>query len=215
MKLRDRPSLGFLIEALSHAARLDAVVVATSTDPSDDATAAFAIAQGIPCHRGSLDDVAHRLLEAGEKHRADAVVRINGDSPFMDPKLIDHAVDLFQEASVDVVTNVRPRTFPKGQSIEVIALTALRRAVANMSTPAEREHVTPYLYAHPEEYAIRSFVTADRRPEVQLSIDHAEDFARCAAILEALPAPPWQVGWRACVEAYDEFIVAQSSVPFP
>ena len=208
MKLCDRPSLDHLIEGLRHAARLDDIMLATSTDPSDDATAEFAAARGISCHRGPLEDVAARLLQAGEQCQADAIVRINGDSPLMDPALVDHGVGLFCEGGAEIVTNVRPRTFPKGQSVEVIALAALRRTVARMQTSEQREHVTPYVYAHSDEYSIRPFVAADRRPEVQLSIDDAEDFTRCAFILEALEGPPWQVGWRACVAAYDRYMAA-------
>jgi spore coat polysaccharide biosynthesis protein SpsF len=209
MKLRDRPSLDHLLEGLRHAVRLDHIVLATSIDPSDAATVEFAAARGISCHRGPLDDVAARLLQAGEEHQADAIVRVSGDSPLIDPAIVDHAVGLFCEGAAEIVTNVRPRTFPKGQSVEVIALATLRRTAARMTTPQEREHVTQYVYAHPEEYSIRPFITPDRRPDVQLSIDDAEDFARCAAILEALPGPPWQVGWRACVEAYDRYMAAR------
>jgi spore coat polysaccharide biosynthesis protein SpsF len=121
----------------------------------------------------------------------------------MDPALVDQAVSLFREHRVDIVTNVRPRSFPRGQSVEVIGIDALRDAVGAMSSSHEREHVTPYLYANPEKYSIRSFGTEEGRPEVQLCIDEAEDFERCGRILEALPKPPWKSGWRACVAAYD------------
>jgi spore coat polysaccharide biosynthesis protein SpsF len=204
--LGERPTLEHLIESLAHAAGLDGIVIATSTDPSDDPTAAFALERQIACFRGSLPNVALRILGAGEEFGADAVVRISADSPFLDPTLVDQALRIFRNESCDVVTNVRPRTFPRGQSVEVIALTALRRATEQMATPEEREHVTPYLYAHPAQFAIRSFVTPDGRPEVQLSIDDAEDHRRCAAILDSLPGPPWQVGWRACVAAYDAYL---------
>ena len=204
MELRGRPSLDHLLEGLAHSEALDGLIIATSTDPSDDPTAVFARQRCIDCYRGSLEDVALRLLRAGEEQGADAVVRINGDSPLMDPVLIDRAVDLFREAPVDIVTNVRPRTFPKGQSVEVISLDALRRAVVSMTAAEDREHVTAYIYAHAAEFSVRSFVSDTPRPDVQLSIDDARDFARCAAILEVLGGPPWQVGWRACVRAYDE-----------
>lgn len=203
MNLNGRPTLDYLVEGLSHAAGLDAVVLATSTDPSDDATAAFASTRGIPCCRGPLDDVTLRLLQAGEAFVADAIVRINGDSPLMDPTIVTEGVRLFREVTPDVVTNVRPRSFPKGQSVEVIALAALRKALTRMTTPQEHEHVTQHIYQHPQEYVVRSFVTPDGRPEVQLSIDDATDFARCAEILRALPKPHWKAGWRACVATYD------------
>jgi spore coat polysaccharide biosynthesis protein SpsF len=211
MQLRGRPSLDYLVEGLAHAARLDSVILATSSDPSDDPTAQYARQRALRCHRGSLDHVALRLLRAGEEQSADAIVRINGDSPLLDPSLIDLAVGLFVDGEVDIVTNVRPRTFPKGQSVEVIALDALRTAAESMVAPEDREHVTPYMYSHPETFSARSFVTDRPRPEVQLSIDVAADFERCGAILDALDGPPWQAGWRACVAEYDRCVVATAS----
>jgi spore coat polysaccharide biosynthesis protein SpsF len=210
LQLCGRPTLDYLVDALMRAQRLDGIVLATSTDPSDDQTALFARQRGIPCHRGSLENVALRMLGAGEEHQARAIVRINGDSPLMDPVIIDPAVPLFDEGPVDIVTNVHPRTFPKGQSVEVIALSALRAAVAAMGSSEEREHVTPYIYAHPELFSIVSFRADPPRPEIQLSIDDGEDFDRCAAILRALAGPPWQVGWRACVAAYDRHVVTRT-----
>lgn len=208
LELRNRPSLDYLVESLRHAALIDGIVLATSTDPSDDATAAFAAERRVSCHRGPLQHVALRLLRAAEEHRAEAIVRVSGDSPLMDPVVVDQAVKLFRGGRTDVATNVRPRSFPKGQSVEVIAVRALRRAVPQMASAEEREHVTTHLYAHPDEYSISSFLAAEHRPEVNLCIDDAEDLARCTAILAALPGPPWQVGWRACVSAYDDYVAA-------
>jgi spore coat polysaccharide biosynthesis protein SpsF len=204
MELRGRATLEYLLEALGHCARLDGLVVATSIDASDDATAALAQRCNTPCFRGPLEDVALRMLRAGEQHAADAIVRISGDSPLLDPALVDQAVDLFRAGHVDLVTNVHPRSFPKGQSVEVIALAALRRAVTSMSRPEDREHVTTHLYAHPAGFSMRSFAADPPRPEVQLSIDDAADFRRCAAILAQLGEEPWRAGWRACVRAYDQ-----------
>jgi spore coat polysaccharide biosynthesis protein SpsF len=203
LRLVDRPLLDYLVEGLRHARRLDGVAIATSTDGSDDATEEFARSRGLRCHRGSLEDVAGRLLEAAEEEQADAIVRVNGDSPLLDPQLVDEGVDVFRANEADIATNVRPRTYPKGQSVEVIAVAALRRAVAKMKSAEDREHVTPYLYAHPEEFSIASFVTDPPRASAQLCVDDAADFARCAAILALLPGPPWQSGWRACLAAYD------------
>jgi spore coat polysaccharide biosynthesis protein SpsF len=204
MNLVDRPMLDYILEGVSHARSLDGVVLATSTDRSDDGTAEFARRRRVQCHRGSLDDVARRLLDAAQEAQADALVRINGDSPLLDPALVDEGVSIFRANDSDVATNVRPRTYPKGQSVEVIAVAALRRAVERMTSANEREHVTPYLYAHPEEFSIASFTTDPPRSDIQLSVDDADDFARCAAIVALLPAPPWQVGWRACLAAHDQ-----------
>jgi spore coat polysaccharide biosynthesis protein SpsF len=201
--LGSRPLLGHLLENLQHAQSLDGMVVATSDDPSDDAVAAFVDQVGVSCYRGSLNDVAGRVLAAADKVGARAIVRVSGDSPLLDPALVDQAVAQFGTEGGDVVSNVVVRTFPKGQSVELVTRDALARAVAAMTTPAEREHVTPYLYAHPDRFRIRSFTAAVARPEVQLSVDTLADLERCEAVLTALGAPAWQVGWEACVRASD------------
>ncbi len=198
-----RPILDHLLEGLAHAKELDALVLATSDDSTDDATERFARDRQVACFRGPLDDVALRMLRAGESQRADAIVRINGDSPLLDPALVDRGVALFRESGVDIVTNVRPRSFPKGQSVEVVSMVAMRRAVGSMTMPDEREHVTPFIYAHPETFSLRAFVADEPRPEMQLSIDDPADFDQCGAVLSALPGPPWRVGWKACVAEYD------------
>jgi spore coat polysaccharide biosynthesis protein SpsF len=212
MKLVDRPMLDFTVESLRHARHLDGVMVATSTHGTDDATAQFAIGRGLRCHRGSLDDVASRLLHAAQEAEADAIVRVNGDSPLLDPALVDEGIASYQANDADIATNVRPRTYPKGQSVEVISVAALRRAIARMTLPNEREHVTPYFYSHPEDFSIASFVTDPPHADAQLSVDDAADFARCAAIIAAMPAPPWRAGWRACLAAYDRVCASEASL---
>ena len=71
-------------------------------------------------HRGPLQDVAGRFLEVVERFGLDAFVRVTGDSPLIDQRLVDHGIDLFREGGADVVTNVFPSTFPSGQSLEVV-----------------------------------------------------------------------------------------------
>ncbi len=212
MRLGNRLMIDHLREGLSHAQTLTGIVLATSRQSSDDAVESYARESGIPCFRGSLANVAERMLKAAQSCGADVLVRLSGDSPLLDPSLVDHAVRLFSKEGVDFVTNVRPRSFPKGQSVEVMTTTALSDAVAHMSTPEEREHVTPYFYVHPDQIRIRSFTAVKPRPEVQLSVDTAEDFARCEMILKSLGRPAWQAGWEACVAEYDALSAAGKGV---
>jgi spore coat polysaccharide biosynthesis protein SpsF len=191
-----RPMLDWLLESLAHAEGLQGIRLATSTESSDDAVADYAAGAGEICHRGPLDDVARRLLDAAQAASADALVRISGDSPLMDPIVVSQAVRLFREGNADIVSNVRPRSFPKGQSVEIIATPALRRAVSAMDNAYDREHVTPYLYAHPDEFPLRSFQAERPQPDLQLSVDDESDFRRAEAILSQLDRPHWSVGWE-------------------
>ena len=203
LPIQGQPMIGYQLEGLRHCRSIDRLVLATSSDPSDDAIAEFAQGASVSCYRGSLENVASRVLNAAVAAGADVVVRLSGDSPLLDPALVDHAVAMFRSDHADLVSNVVSRTFPKGQSVEVLSPGALARAVDAMTTPHEREHVTPYFYAHPEEFAIRSFTAAVPRPEVQLSVDDASDFARCEAILSSLGRPSWEAGWEECVRVSD------------
>src|SRR5207237_10689417 len=109
---------------------------------ADDAIAGFCAELGVPCHRGPHDDVAGRLLEAAERAELHGFVRVNGDSPLLDQALVDRGVRLFAAGGRDLVTNVRPRSFPRGQSVEVIGSAALRAALPRLTAPGEREHGT-------------------------------------------------------------------------
>jgi spore coat polysaccharide biosynthesis protein SpsF len=195
-----KPLLAHLVERLQRSAVLDVVAVATSTDPSDDAVAAFCAGAGIACQRGALDDVLGRVREAARALKLDGIVRVSGDSPLLDPALVRQTVKLFRRGDWDLVTNVQIRTFPKGQSVEIIAAAALERAAAKAKSAAEREHVTPYLYAHPELFRIRNLAARVARPNLQLSVDTAEDFARIEAILTAAGARAERLDLEEAVE---------------
>src|SRR5260221_236269 len=159
-----KPLLAHLVDRLRRSAVLDTIAVATSTEPSDDAVAAFCASAGIACERGALDDVLGRIQAAARALQLDGIVRVSGDSPLLDPSLVRQTVKLFRRGGWDLVTNVQVRSFPKGQSVEVIAAEALDRVAVKAGAPAEREHVTPYFYAHPELFRIRNLVARVARP---------------------------------------------------
>ena len=95
MPLAGKPLVQYLLESLEHSAQLGGVVVATSDQPSDAALAHFCREQEVACYRGSLDDVTARLLGAAEWHSFEAIVRVCADSPLLDWRLVDQAVELF------------------------------------------------------------------------------------------------------------------------
>ena len=192
MPLAGKPMLQYLLESLQHAKAVDRVILATSDRIEDDAVACFCEESGHTCFRGDLKDVAGRLLEAAGAYSLDFIVRISGDSPLLDWRLVDRAAALAADHSVDLVTNVFPRSFPKGQSVEVISVKALRRAHELMTHTDDKEHVTRYLYNHPTQFRILNFDSGERWGDLTLCVDTAEDFNRLEALIKRLDGPPWQ-----------------------
>jgi spore coat polysaccharide biosynthesis protein SpsF len=199
--LAGRPILGWLIERLR--TEMEApIIVATSDQPEDTAVAELAATCGVATYRGPLEDVLARMVAAAEAFGLDAAVRVSGDSPLLDPRLVSRALQLFGEGNWDLVTNVQQRTFPKGQSVEVIAAAALRRANAEAQDPGDREHVTPFFYARPARFRIRNFGLDPSAADVRLCVDTPEDLAVVESVVRAMARPHAEYGVEELVTLY-------------
>jgi len=186
--------LGHLLQRLARCASVHEVVVATTTRPEDEAVVAEASRHSVPAFRGSEQDVLSRYLGAARQHGFDPVVRVTSDCPLLDPAVVDEAVSLFLKrralgAGVDVVTNGRPgrRSYPRGLDVEVAALAALETADARMGPDApEREHVTQYLYRHPDEFRFEDLVLPLDLSFLRWTVDTEADFALIREVLDEL-----------------------------
>jgi spore coat polysaccharide biosynthesis protein SpsF len=188
------PLLGHLIARLRLCSEVDDVRIATSDRPDDAPIAAFAESLGVAVFRGSLDDVSGRYLAAATGAGLDAFVRVTGDSPLLDPALVDRAVAIYRIGDADLVTNVLVRTFPRGQSVEVVNLAAYREQYRTMREAADLEHVTRALYARLDRLRVVSFTSGMPWGEIQLSVDTPEDLARFEAIIARMTRAPESYG---------------------
>jgi spore coat polysaccharide biosynthesis protein SpsF len=175
------------IERLKRSRRIEGFVVATSTDASDDALAALLALDGVAVHRGPLDDVLARYAGALERYPAQVAVRLTGDCPLADPQVIDATIDLLMDNDLDYAANTPARrTYPKGLDVEVMRAPCLLRAAREAADPYEREHVTPFLYRHPEIFA-QDFISQDAdEGEVRWTVDRPDDLDFVRAVYEGL-----------------------------
>lgn len=182
-----QPMLARQIERLRHATTLDKLVVATSDDASDDPLAAMCAAIGLPCHRGSLNDVLARFQGACAAFGpADHIVRLTGDCPLADPAVIDVVVRHHLASGADYTTNAIQPTWPDGLDVEVVRADILQRACDEARLPSEREHVTPYIHKHPEWFRIEH-VKGDRDlSSLRWTVDEAADLTFVTAVYSAL-----------------------------
>lgn len=199
----DRPALELLLERMARAEQLDDIAVATSEEPWDDAIERHCTEHGVACVRGPHEDVLGRFVAAARRRELDAVVRVNGDSPLLDPALVDRGVRLARRREPDVATNVFPRSFPIGQSVEVISRATLEQLDTAAEDEREREHVTVYVYDNPTSFDIASFTRDDDRSALVLALDGPADADRVDRLVAAMPGCP--AGWTldellACVD---------------
>jgi spore coat polysaccharide biosynthesis protein SpsF len=192
MDLGGEPVLVRVLERLERARELQAIVLATSTDPSDDPVAALAEARGTAVVRGSLDDVLDRYRQAADAHPCDAVVRITADCPLIDPEVVDLVVARWRaEADASYVANtVEPRTFPKGLDTEVVASAVLRVAAAEATDRYDREHVTPYVRARPQRFPQVGVFHDPPYGDVRITLDTPEDLRVLRGLLDAVGPDP-------------------------
>ncbi len=190
--LGGKPMLQYVLESLTQVDELAGTLVATSTDPSDDPIAEFCERFATPCFRGSLENVAERFGEAARSHSFVAFVRVNGDSPLLDPRLVTRAIDLFRESDADLATNVFPRTYPAGMSVEVVKTETFERVVLKLSEPDDREHVTSFFYRNAADFQIVSFVREVPRRDIHLAVDTPEHFEFVARLVGSMNRPHWE-----------------------
>ena len=141
----DIPLIEFLLSRLSKSERVSKIVLATSTNQINDQLAEVVQNLGYQVVRGSENDVLQRYVDAAHATKADVVIRITGDCPFVDPQLLDEMLEDFFASNVDYMSNTSPPTYPDGIDIEIFKASALFRSSEIASSSFEREHVTPCL----------------------------------------------------------------------
>jgi spore coat polysaccharide biosynthesis protein SpsF len=163
------------------ARRLDDIIVATTQAPGDEIVASECDHLNVACFRGSESDVLSRYFLAAQDCKAEAIVRITSDCPLFDGALLDAMLRMFHHANypeitVDYLSNVQRRTFPRGLDAEIFTFAALSRAHAEALHPYEREHVTPYIYEHPAEFRLRSYENAADLSAHRWTLDTEDDW---------------------------------------
>ncbi len=176
MMLDGTPAIAHLVSRMQQCKYLDGLVIATTDNPADDAIAAWAAENQVQCLRGSEEDVLARVLAAQESMKADVVVELCGDTPFLDPAIVNLAISAWHASGCDFLTTARDRQLPDGQDVEIFSMDALQ-AIAERCTDAEaREHVSAPFYRE-DHWQVQDFRAPGKwkRPDLRLVLDTAAD----------------------------------------
>jgi spore coat polysaccharide biosynthesis protein SpsF len=150
----------------------------------DDSAAAFApLADkaGFTLLTGPKDDVLGRYCLALRTFNIQRVIRATGDNPFV---FADAAAAINAEALALNADYAGYGGLPYGAGVESVSAAALLRAETEASASYEREHVCPYLYAHPELFSLHRPLAPLRwqGSDIRLTIDTREDYERAQAL---------------------------------
>lgn len=157
-KILGRPMLWYQIDRLKQSKLIEQIVIATTRRKEDQQIVDFCKENAVDFYfyRGSAEDVLDRYYQAARKFKADPIVRITADCPLIDPKVSDKVIKYYLENSdkFDHVSNDGSPTYPDGLDTEIFSFAALEKAWREARKTSEREHVTPYIWNHPEIFRL-------------------------------------------------------------
>lgn len=170
-----KPLIWYVLQSVKKSKKIKKIIVSTSQNKSDNKLVVYLKKNNVNFFRGSLTNVAKRLAETAKKHKAKQFMRISGDSPFIDHRIIDRSIRINSslDYKYDLITNVFPRTFPSGMSVEIIKTKTLEKMIKNFSK-FDKEHVTTYLYKNKKKFKIKNFKTM-KKTKIKYSIDKPSD----------------------------------------
>lgn len=195
LDIHGAPMLTHVIARASAATLVDRVIVATTTNPQDDALASWVSDAGHVVFRGDEHDVLDRYFQAARHHQLDVVVRVTSDCPLLDPGLLDDVVRavLTSKTDVEFAANTLERSFPRGLDVEVVTMPALDRLWRTATEEHDRAHVFPYVYRHQDEFRVASVMNATDRSWMRWTVDTTADLEFVRAVAEGLGQMP--TGW--------------------
>lgn len=206
-RLNGQTVLAEVLERCHAIAGADVVCCAVPDTEENDPVAAAAAEAGAAVFRGAEHDVLDRYHRAARHLGADVVMRVTSDCPLIDPDVCAAVLSLVGEQRYDYGCNNLPPSWPHGLDCEAMTMAWLARAADRATAPADREHVTPFIRAHPE--ARRANVLGPGEPIMlqRWTLDTSDDLAFLRELWQELPNGPR--GWsyrvpQAVVEAHPE-----------
>lgn len=189
-------ALAWCLERCAAISNVDAVVCAIPEGAADDPVADEARRVGAMVVRGSGPDVLARYAKAAREVGAQTVMRVTSDCPFIDPEVAGAVRDLLADAGADYACNNLPPLWPHGLDCDVFPAALLLEADAKAREPYEREHVTPWLRAHPKLKKACLTGPGQGFERMRWTLDYAEDLLFFRAVAEALGHGDRTAGWR-------------------
>lgn len=189
MDVAGQPMLAQQLRRLKQCTLVDDIVVATTTNTTDDPVAVLAYREQVGCFRGSEQDVLARYVGAAREAKADVVIRVTADCPLIDSQVTDRVIAELTDHAMecDYASNVLRRTYPRGLDVEAFFWDTLVRMERLAQSSKAREHVTVFLRSErPELFLCRSVEDVKNNADLRWTVDNAADLALVCTLYQAL-----------------------------
>lgn len=166
-----------IIKRLKKSKFINKIIIASTTNENDKILEKTAEKNKIDVFFGSEENVLERFYLAAKKFESDILIRITGDCPCIDYKIIDKMIEYHIEKKSDYTTNALKRTFPHGLDVEIFNFNILEEAYKNANQLYELEHVTPYIYkTNPDKFNINHYILNENYSNIRITLDTKEDY---------------------------------------
>ena len=193
-EIAGKPMIIHELERLSRSKRIDKIMLATSTETSDDPLAKVVTDAGFGVYRGNLDDVLDRYYQCAKEYLPEHVVRITGDCPVIDWRLVDSVIKIHIEHDNDYTS--LSEYYPDGLDTEVMKFSALEEAWKKANLLSEREHVTLYLRNHENAFKIETIPCDENLESMRWTVDEPQDFMFITQVFAELYSTNYDFGMK-------------------
>ncbi len=185
-KIKDVTILEQVINQINQTFKSKDIIVATSRNKTDEVICKICKKKGIKYYKGDLKNVSKRYYNVIKKYKPISFIRICADSPFIDPILIKKCVNTFNKKKPDFLTNLLPRSFPKGQSIEIFKSKIYLKDFKNIKNVKDKEHVTTYFYDNKNKYEYINIKNNIDLSKISMCIDFPKDLVNARKVINKI-----------------------------
>jgi len=173
-KIGKKPLLWYVINRVKQVKGVEQIILTTTRKKEDRVLEKIARKSSILFFAGCTNDVLNRFYQCSKIFHADPIIRITGDCPLIDSKLIENCLNFYKKHNYDYVTNTLEPTFPDGLDVEIFSFNSLKKAAKYTKSKSEREHVTPYIRNN-KKFKRYNFVHKKNYSKFRWSVDEKKD----------------------------------------
>ena len=181
MDIEGKTCIERVIERVKKSKLIDEIWLATTYLTVDKNLKKICDENKIHFFQGSNYNVLSRFYKISKITNASYIVRITGDCPLIDWKIIDEMIEKIKINNCDYYSNTIQRTFPDGLDVEIFSSATLNKTYFNAKHPFLKEHVTPYMHGkvpkniETGKFNIKQFLNDKDYSNYRITLDRKED----------------------------------------